>query len=205
MPENARSYQVDAYLNNLKSWKPELEALRALLLETPLLNEDIKWGKPCYSLPCSNVAILYAFRDTCAVGFFKGSLIDDPHGILVKPGEHSQAMRMAKFTSVGQIASAAAALRDCIRQAIEIEIAGHEVPFEKPGETVLPEELQWRLDGSPALKAAFKSLTPGRRRGYALYISEAKQAKTRESRIEKCVPRILAGKGLTDPFEPEQN
>lgn len=203
MSESAKSYKVDAYLNRLKSWKPELEALRALLLETPL-NEDIKWGKPCYSLPCSNVAILYAFKDTCAIGFFKGSLLDDKNGILTKPGENSQAMRMAKFTGVDQIASAAAAIRDCIRQAIEVELAGREVPFKKPEEAALPEELQKRLNDQPALKAAFESLTPGRRRGYALYFSETRQPKTRESRIEKCVPRILAGKGLSDPYDPEK-
>lgn len=204
MPIEPRNYKVDAYLNNLKSWKLELEALRSLLLEAPL-NEDIKWGKPCYSLPCGNVAILYAFKDTCAVGFFKGSLIDDPHGILTRPGEHSQAMRMAKFTSAGEIKSAENALRDCIRQAIEIEISGREVAFEKPAETKPPDELQKRLDESPELKAAFEALAPGRRRGYALFVAEAKQAKTRESRIDKCIPRILAGKGLSDPFDPEQN
>ena len=204
MPIEPRNYKVDAYLNNLKSWKQELEALRALLLEAPL-NEDVKWGKPCYSLPCGNVAILYAFKETCAVGFFKGSLIDDPHGILTRPGENSQAMRMAKFTNAGEIKSAENALRDCIRQAIEIEISGREVAFEKPAEVKLPDELQKRLDESPALKAAFEALTPGRRRGYALFVAEAKQIKTRESRIDKCVPRILAGKGLNDPFDPEQN
>jgi uncharacterized protein YdeI (YjbR/CyaY-like superfamily) len=199
-----RNYKVDAYLNRLQSWRAELEALRSLLLESPL-NEDVKWGKPCYSLPCGNVAILYAFKDAAAVGFFKGILLDDKDGILTKPGENSQAMRMAKFTNVGQVKAAEGALRDCIRQAIEIEISGREVSFKNPAETNLPEELQKRLESQPALKAAFEALTPGRRRGYALYFSGAKQAKTREARIEKCVSRILAGKGLNDPFDTEND
>lgn len=204
MPIAPKNYKVDAYLNHLKSWKPELEALRALLLEAPL-NEDIKWGKPCYSLPCGNVAILYAFKDTSAIGFFKGSLLNDESGILIKPGENSQAMRMAKFTSVDQIKAAENALRDCIHQAIDIEISGKEVLFEEPAETKLPEELKKRFEEQPALKAAFEALTPGRRRGYALYFADAKQAKTREARIEKNILRILAGKGLNDSFDPEQN
>lgn len=202
MSIDPKNYKVDAYLNRLKFWKTELETLRALLLEAPL-NEDVKWGKPCYSLPCGNVAILYAFKNNCAVGFFKGSLIDDKDGILTMPGEHSQAMRMAKFTNADQIIAAENALRDCIRQAIEIEISGREVAFEEPSENQLPEELQNRLNGQPALKRAFETLTPGRRRGYALYIAGAKQAKTREARIDKCTQRILAGKCLNDPFDSE--
>ncbi len=204
MPIEPKNYKVDVYLNNLKAWKRELETLRGLLLEAPL-NEDIKWGKPCYSLPCGNVAILYAFKDTSAIGFFKGSLLDDKDGILTKPGENSQAMRMAKFTSVDQIKAAESVLRDCIRQAIEIEISGREVPFKKPSEIRLPVELVNRLNEQPALNTAFEALTPGRRREYALYFSDAKQTKTREARIEKCVPRMLAGKGLNDPFEPGQS
>jgi uncharacterized protein YdeI (YjbR/CyaY-like superfamily) len=195
-----KNYKVDAYLNRLESWKPELEALRALLLEAPL-NEDIKWGKPCYSLPCGNVAILYAFKETSAIGFFKGSLLEDKYGILTKPGENSQAMRMAKFTSVDQIKAAESALRDYIHQAIEIEISGREVAFEKPSEIKLTDELETRLNADPTLRMAFEALTPGRRRAYALYFADAKQTKTREARIDKCVPRILAGKGPNDPFD----
>jgi uncharacterized protein YdeI (YjbR/CyaY-like superfamily) len=50
----------------------------------------------------------------------------------------------------------------------------------------------------PKLKEAFNSLTPGRQRGYILHFSSAKQSSTRQSRIEKCIPRIFKGKGLSD-------
>lgn len=50
----------------------------------------------------------------------------------------------------------------------------------------------------PALKTAFYALTPGRQRAYLMHFSAPKQAKTRESRIEKYIPQILSGKGLND-------
>lgn len=68
-----------------------------------------------------------------------------------------------------------------------------------PGPAVeLVEELQNRLDEDEELAVAFASLTPGRQRQYNYHVSSAKQAKTRESRIDRCAPKILAGKGLRD-------
>jgi hypothetical protein len=64
----------------------------------------------------------------------------------------------------------------------------------------LPEELQAKFKESAALKAAFEALTPGRQRGYIFHFSAAKQSKTRTARIEKCIPQILNGKGLTDDY-----
>jgi uncharacterized protein YdeI (YjbR/CyaY-like superfamily) len=88
-------------------------------------------------------------------------------------------------------------LKTYICEAVEAEKAGLKVILHKNPEPI-PGEFRKRLDDSPALKAAFFALTPGRQRGYIYYFSAAKQSKTRESRIEKCRLRILNGKGLDD-------
>jgi uncharacterized protein YdeI (YjbR/CyaY-like superfamily) len=178
-------------------WKDELEALRAIVLATGL-REALKWGKPCYTLDGANVAILYSLKGNCAIGFFKGALLHDPVGILEKPGGHSQAMRMARFNSRAEIESKRAALAACLAEAVRTERAGLQVVFSEAAEVVLPEEFQKKLDEIPALKSAFEALTPGRRRAYALYFSEAKRAQTRKARVEKYLPQILAGKGMND-------
>ena len=188
--------KVDACLSKAKKWQKELKKLRMILLDCQL-TEELKWGKPCYTFRESNLAILYGLKESCAVGFLKGALLKDPNGILIKPGEHSQSGRWIKFTSVREIVEMEPILKTYIHEAIAAEKAGLKVEFKKNPEPI-PEELQNRMDEMPALKKAFKALTPGRQRGYILYFSAAKQSKTRESRIEKWMEHILNGKGMQD-------
>ena len=188
--------KVDVYLSKAKKWQNELKKLRMILLDCQL-TEELKWGKPCYTFQKSNLAIMYGLKESCAVGFLKGALLKDPNGILIKPGEHSQSGRWIKFTSVREIVEMEPILKTYIHEAIAAEKAGLKVEFKKNPEPI-PEELQNKLDEIPALKTAFKALTPGRQRGYILYFSAPKQSKTRESRIEKWLQHILNGKGMQD-------
>lgn len=186
--------KVEALLNKTE-WQEERKKLRAMLLDCEL-SEDVKWGKLCYSFQDSNVAVIFAMKAYCALGFFKGSLLKDPEGILVAPGEHSQAMRQVRFNQAQEIDAMASTLKAYLHEAIDVEKAGLTVDFKEKHELEYPEEFQVALDGNAALKAAFEGLTPGRQRGYILHFSGAKQSSTRTSRIEKSVPSILEGKGL---------
>lgn len=188
---------VDALLGKAKKWHEELARLRMILLGCQL-TEEVKWGAPCYTFQNSNVVLIRGFKEYCAILFFKGALLNDAQGILIKPGEHTQAGRQIRFTHVREIVEMESILKTYITEAIEVEKAGLKVDFAKGTELVLPEEFQRRLDADPFLKAAFEALTPGRQRAYNLYFSSAKQSKTRESRVEKNVQRILDGKGLDD-------
>ena len=194
---NRTNPKVDGYFKKAKKWREELEKLRAIILDCPLI-EELKWGKPCYTFQESNVVILLPLKETCGLLLAKGALLKDPKGILIQPTENTQAARQVRFTSVREINKMAPALKGYLRNAIEVEKAGLEVTYKKISEFAIPEELQNKLDEIPALKTAFKALTPGRQRGYLLYFSAAKQSKTRESRVAKCLPQILKGKGLND-------
>ena len=187
---------LNAYFQPNSRWAEPLALLRELLLFSGLV-EDFKWGKPTYTHNGENTAILFEYKDSCAIGFFKGALLKDEAKILVAPGEHSQAMRMAKFTSADGVRAQAETLRKYIAEAIAIEEAGLEIEF-KHTEAEMPEEFQAMLETNAALKLAFYSLTPGRQRAYLLYFADAKQSKTRVTRIEKYIPRILDGKGILD-------
>jgi uncharacterized protein YdeI (YjbR/CyaY-like superfamily) len=128
----------------------------------------------------------------------KGALLKDPRRILVQQTENVQAARQIRFINVREIVKLAPVLKSYIKEAIEVEKAGLEVTYKKTSEFKMPDEFRIKLNESAALKTAFAALTPGRQRGYLLYFSGAKQSKTRESRIEKCTPQILKGKGLDD-------
>jgi uncharacterized protein YdeI (YjbR/CyaY-like superfamily) len=191
---NRMNPKVAEYLRKAKKWQEEMKKLRRISLDCGL-TEELKWGKPCYTIQKSNIVIIQGFKEFCALLFCKGALLNDPNGILKKFGW--QAARRTPFTNVREMVEMEPILKAYIYEAIEVEKAGLEVNFKKNPEPI-PEEFQNKLDEIPALKTAFDALTPGRQRGYILYFSRAKQSKTRESRVEKCMQQILNGKGLND-------
>ena len=188
--------ELAEHFAEVENWRDELLALRALLQDSPL-TEDFKWRAPVYTYEDHNVCILWAFKDRCTLGFFKGVLLKDPAGILNTPGPNSRSSRTVDFTDTARIAELAPILRAYIDEAIEIEKAGLRVYFAKD-DLAYPEELVERLEEDPELQSAFEALTPGRRRGWLLHFSSAKLALTRATRIDRAVPRILAGKGMHD-------
>jgi len=189
--------KVDGFINRADKWQEEFKQLRAIALDCGL-DEELKWGKPCYSFQNSNIVIIQGFKDYCALLFCKGALLKDAQGILIQQTEHVQAARQLRFTNAWEIVKIERTVKSYVREAIEVEKAGLEVTYKKTSEFKMPEEFRNQLDASPALKAAFDALTPGRQRGYLLYFSAAKQSKTREARVEKWLPQILKGKGLDD-------
>jgi uncharacterized protein YdeI (YjbR/CyaY-like superfamily) len=190
------SRNLEGYFEKLEKWRKESQKLRSIVLGFPL-REELKWGEPCYTLEGKNIVLIGGFKEYCALMFFKGVLIPDPHGILVAPGS-VQVGRQIRFTSVREIAGMEPIVKSYIAAAIEVENSGLQATLKPHSAYTMPEELQRKLDSMPRLKKAFAGLTPGRQRGYMLFVTAAKQAKTRESRVEKCIQPILEGKGLND-------
>lgn len=197
MTKNQTNPKVDAYVERATRWHEEVAALRALVLDCGL-TEELKWGVPCYTLDGANVVLIHVFKDYCAILFFKGALLDDPDGVLVQQSENTQAARQLRFTSAAEIRARAAAVKATIRAAIAVEKAGLKVDFKSTADFAVPDEFQARLDADHALRDAFRALTPGRQRAYLLHFGAAKLSRTREARIEKCVPLIFEGRGLKD-------
>jgi uncharacterized protein YdeI (YjbR/CyaY-like superfamily) len=160
-----------------KKWQQETDKLRHIALDCDL-TEELKWGKLCFAFLKKNVAIVIPLKESCAFSFFKGALLKDPKHILERIGEHTQAGRWIKFTSLREIAALRSILKDYLYEAIELEESGKKIKLKKPSE--------------------FATLTPGRRKSYIFHVSSAKQAKTRAARAEKCVPMILSGRGFNE-------
>ena len=189
--------KVDAFLTRQNTWKEEFEKLRRIILECGL-TEELKWGQPCYTDQGKNVVLIHGFKEYCAVLFHKGALLKDAKRVLIQQTPNVQVARQIRFTSVTDIVRLEKTLKAYVREAIEVERAGLKLELKKTSDFPIPEELRVRLDNDRALKAAFHALTPGRQRGYIFYFSQAKQSKTRQSRVEKCIPRIREGLGLDD-------
>jgi uncharacterized protein YdeI (YjbR/CyaY-like superfamily) len=194
---NSKNPKVDFFFNKTGKWEEEFRKLRKIILDCGL-TEELKWGKPCYTFQKSNVVLIHGFKEYCALLFMKGALLKDAKGILIQQTENVQAARQIRFTNIGEIVKMKRILKAYIKEAIEVEKAGLEVNYKKTSEFKIPEEFEKKLNAIPALRTAFDALTPGRQRGYLLYFSGAKQSNTRESRVERCMPQILKGKGLDD-------
>ena len=197
MSKSSMNPKVDFYFSKDNKWQEEIKKLRTIVLGCGL-TEELKWGCPCYTFQKSNIVLIHVFKEYCALLFFKGALLNDANGILIQQTENVQAARQVRFTNVREIFEMEPILKAYIYEAIEVEKAGLKVDFKKTTEFIIPGEFQNKLDKIPALKTAFRALTPGRQRAYILHFSAAKQSKTRESRVEKCVRQILNGKGLDD-------
>lgn len=189
--------KVDFYFSKNEKWQKEIEKLRTIVLDCQL-NEELKWGVPCYTFQKSNIVLIHVFKEYCAVLFFKGVLLNDANGILVQQTENVQSARQVRFTNLQEIIDLESVLKTYIYEAVEVEKAGLKVELKKTKEFSVSEEFQTKLNEDNNLKTAFHALTPGRQRGYLLHFSAPKQSKTRESRIEKSIPQILNGKGLDD-------
>ena len=175
----------------------ETAALQELARSCGLV-EKIKWGKPCFTLGNKNIVLIQRFKNYIALLFFKGALLQDPGTLLFRVGEHMQAPRQLRFSSLADITRLSVAIKAFIEQAIDLEKSGAKVEPKPASELEVPDELRTRLDAEPALNKAFAGLTPGRQKGYIYQIAAAKQSATRASRVTKFIPRILAGKGLND-------
>jgi uncharacterized protein YdeI (YjbR/CyaY-like superfamily) len=181
----------------IHKWRDALFLLRDAILSTGL-EEKMKWGFPCYTADNKNIVMLGALKDACMVSFFKGSLLSDPHQILTKAGENSQVARLVRFTNVDQVLSLTPAILEYVNEAIVLEKSGAKVAHTQKNDLVFPQELLEAFTDMPQLEKAFRALTPGRQRGYILFFLGAKQTATKISRIKKCTPAILQGKGMHD-------
>jgi uncharacterized protein YdeI (YjbR/CyaY-like superfamily) len=194
---NITNPKVDTFLSKAKKWGKEFEQLRTIVLDCGL-TEEYKWMHPCYTFEGKNIVLIHGFKEYCALLFFKGVLLKDTKGILIQQTKNVQAGRQIRFTNVQEIVNMKSILKRYIHEAVEVEKAGLKVKLKKTSDFKIPKEFQNKLNKIPALKTAFKALTPGRQRAYIFYFSQAKQSKTREARVEKYMPQILNGKGLDD-------
>ncbi|WP_454060628.1 YdeI/OmpD-associated family protein [Elizabethkingia ursingii] len=189
--------KTDFFFDQPEKWQKEFEKLRAIILDTGL-DEELKWGCPCYTYHDRNIVLIHGFKEYCAILFFKGALLNDTCKILIQQSENVQAARQIRFTNQEEILKLEKEIKLYVYEALEVEKSGVQVPMKKTKDFEVAEEFQHKLNTDTVLKEAFEALTPGRQRAYLLYFSSAKQPKTRESRIEKCIPQILTGKGLND-------
>ncbi len=194
---SGRNPRFETYFAKDIKWRPELAALREIVLEFPV-DEVLRWRQPVYQVAGENFLILSAFKAGATVGFFRGALMKDPAGLLQQPGPNSQSVRHMVFTSLAEIAEKAPTVREYVAEAIGIHKSGEKVDFKAVKELTYPAELQARMDEDDAFREAFKALTPGRQRSYVMHIEAAKQSATRTARIDRAAPKIFEGKGLNE-------
>lgn len=176
------------------TWTYELHEMRRIL-QASVLKEEVKWQSPCYTRNGKNLVMIGAFKDNCVMSFMNGVMMNDPHGLLVKPGENSKEGRVVRIRPGADMKALAPKLADLVREAIRVDEAGLVYDRSQNPEPELPEELVNKFTDDPEFETAFYALTPGRQRSWILHVSSAKQSATRVSRVEAAAPSIRRGKG----------
>ncbi|WP_409151759.1 YdeI/OmpD-associated family protein [Sphingobacterium sp. BS-2] len=190
--------RIEQFLAKPGKWQDSFGLLREIVRENSSLEEAYKWNHPCYTVDGKNTLLIHGFKDYCALLFHKGALLKDQEKILVQQTENVQSARQIRFTAIEQIRELRATIKTYIEEAVKIERSGKKVELKKVGEYPVPTEFQRILEADAALNKAFHSLTPGRQKGYLFHFNSARQARTRESRIERYYQQILDGRGLDD-------
>ena len=189
---------LDQFFERDNPFQKELYKLREILLKSEL-EEKLKWGMPVYCLDNKNVVGIAAFKNHFGLWFYQGALLKDPQGVITNAQEgKTKAMRQWRMTTVQEIKEKQ--ILEYVSEAKANQKAGITVKIEKtkPKKLVLEGVFKTSLEKDAKMKAAFGKLTPAKQVEYAAYISEAKQEKTKLSRIDKIMPLIKSGVGLSE-------
>ena len=172
--------------------------LREILLANDLV-EEVKWGAPVYTVNGKNIVGIGAFKSYVGLWFFQGALLKDKERVLINAQEgKTKALRQWRFTSANELNQNL--INKYVKEAIANQKQGFLMKPAKPKPALIPEELMTMLKSDKALKIAFENITPYKQKEYAEYISKAKRIATKETRLTKIKPLILAGIGLNDKY-----
>ncbi|SFS47223.1 DUF1801 domain-containing protein [Sphingobacterium wenxiniae] len=182
-----------------QQWKEAAEIVQQVINELPLTKE-FKWGGDIYTYQGKNVVGYGGFKNHFAILFYNGVFLEDKYNVLITASEgKTKALRQWRFSSSDEIEPDK--IKTYIQEAIQTVIDGKEIKPEKSQTPVLAGILKKTLTQDKQLSEAFKKLTPGKQKEYILYVDEAKQEKTKLSRIDKIKSLILEGKGLHDKYK----
>ncbi len=195
-----KSEKIESYFEEEHLFKSAINQLRELVLKTDV-EETFKWMFPTYTLHGKNVLAICKFKGHFGIWFFQGIFMSDPKNMLENAQEgKTQAMRHWKFKSQEDIDHKV--VLAYINEAIENERKGLRLAPKKKQTIVviLPQELKVAFENNPTLKKAYDTLSPSKQKEYSEYLSSAKRAQTKETRLSKIIPMILDGKGLNDKY-----
>jgi uncharacterized protein YdeI (YjbR/CyaY-like superfamily) len=189
---------VPDIISEMDPWVDGLMLLREIILSTGL-KEEIKWGGPIYTLNGKNVLAIGGFKNYFTIWFHNGAFLSDPQKVLVNANEErTRGLRQWRFQSIKEIKPAL--VKKYIAEAIANEKAGKKIKPEKKPLPPFPAEYQAAFKKNKALKESFSKLTPGKQREYLEHVIDAKTVETRQKRVEKAIPNIMAGIGLNDKY-----
>ena len=188
---------VDNYYANA-AWHDEIARIRRILLNTPL-DEELKWGAPCYTFDSKNVVGVASFKSYFGLWFYQGALLRDESGVLINAQKGTtKALRQWRMTSAGEIKSGL--IRAYVKEATQLVKDGRKIGPAKNKPLVVPPELKTAFENNTKAAKAFSKMRVGLQREYADYIADAKQAATKARRLDKILPMIVAGEGLHDKY-----
>ena len=195
-----RINSVAEYIEVNQRCKSALTLLREVILQAPV-KECVKWNAPAYTFNGENIIGLAAFNEYVGLWFHQGAFLKDTAQVLFNANEgKTRGLRQWRFTKVEDIESNVQVIEAYVLEAIDNQKAGKKIKFIRGKELILPSELEEALKANAEFELAYKALSKSKQIEYADHISEAKQEKTKISRLQKIIPMIIRGEGLNDKY-----
>lgn len=193
-----RASSVDEYVSHADEWQDELKRLREILLSTEL-QEEVKWGGPCYTYDGKNVVGMAGFKSYFGLWFHQGALLTDRKKVLINAQEgKTKALRQWRMQTAKDIKPAI--IKNYVKEAIKLTKEGKQITPARKKPLVVPPELKKALRNNKTASENFENMRLGLQREYADYIADAKRDDTKLRRIEKILPMISKGAGLHDKY-----
>ena len=180
-------------------WTDAEEFMQQLIVKTNL-EKTIKWGTEVYTFNNKNVIGWGGFKYFFSLWFYNGVFLSDPEKVLVSASDgKTKSLRQWRFSKV-----------DDMNEKKILAYINESIQTIKDGKEIKPDVFEEKkpegifkdfLDSNTDVKTAFEKLTKGKQKEYVVYIDEAKQEKTKITRLEKIKELILQNKGLNDKYK----
>jgi uncharacterized protein YdeI (YjbR/CyaY-like superfamily) len=196
--------RVDAYIQKAQPFaQPVLQHLRDVVHKAcPDVEEKIKWSFPHFDYKGQMMCSMAAFKQHCAVNFWKAALMKDK--TLVENARSEVAMgHLGRITSLKDLPSDKVLAR-YIKEAMKLNDEGVKLPAKAKASSspvTVPTELLAALKRNKAARETFEAFSNSHKKEYVQWITEAKTDATREKRIGEAIEMLAEGKRKNWKYE----
>lgn len=191
--------RIDAYIEKAADFaKPILKHFRQLVHKAcPEVDETTKWGMPYFDYAGGPLAHMAAFKQHCAVGFWKAPLMKGNEKLMENAKSESAMGHLGRITSLKDLPKDSVLVK-FIHEGMKLNEMGVKLPAAKktgkPLEVEVPEYVTKALGKNKLARKSFEAFSNSHRKEYVQWITEAKSEETRKKRLDQAVDWISEGK-----------
>jgi uncharacterized protein YdeI (YjbR/CyaY-like superfamily) len=196
--------QIDDYIAKAQPFaQPILTHIRMLVHKAcPQVEEKMKWSFPHFDYKGEMMCSMAAFKQHCAFNLWKASIMNDPK--LIENAKTEQSMgHLGKLCSLKDL-PADKQMIAYVKEAMQLNEKGVKIKKDKPAPVAVmqvPDYFAKALAKNKMAKAHFENFTPGAKKEYIVWLTDAKSEDIRNKRMADALEWISQGKKRNWKYE----